>query len=491
MNCLQKLGILADKCDGLLISARKMRFITIVSSVVISLVVVLNACAPQRTVLEQVMVLGELHVLTRNAGTTYYEGPQGPTGLEYELVQRFADYLGVDLKIRVPDNLNDIIEQVSDGEAHLAAAGLTVTEERQKRVRFSPPYQSITQQVIYNAKQRRPRSLDELDGLLEVLAQSSHVEHLKQLADKHQNLVWVENQEADSTELLTLVAEELIDYTVADSNEVAYNRRYYPKLKVAFNITDPQPLAWAFPKTDDDSLYQEAVKFFDELKASGELDRLLKNHYQHVRNYNYAGTHTYLAQIRRRLPAYRELFLQAAEQYNLDWRLLAALSYQESHWRPEAVSHTGVRGMMMLTQATARHLGVEDRTDPYESIMGGARYLRKLLDKVPAHIPEPDRTWIAVAGYNVGYGHIRDAQMLAEKRGDNPDTWVDIKATLPLLSKRKWYKQTRYGYARGWEPVRYVENIRSYYDILVWHLEKEQPHLREIRPILAFSSNAL
>ena len=147
--------------------------------------------------------------------------------------------------------------------------------------------------------------------------------------------------------------------------------------------------------------------------------------------------------------------------------------------------------MMMLTQATADVLGVEERTDPKESIMGGAKYLRQLIDKIPQHIPEPDRTWIAVAAYNVGYGHVNDARLIAESRGDDPNSWVDIKATLPLLSKRKWYKQTKHGYARGWEPVRYVENIRSYYDILQWQLEKEQPHLREIRPILAFSSNAL
>ena len=324
-----------------------------------------------------------------------------------------------------------------------------------------------------------------------MLAQSSHVERLQALSKKHDQLRWTENTEADSTELLTLVAEEVIDYTVADSNEVAYNRRYYPKLKVAFNITKPQPLAWAFPKTEDSSLYDEATVFFNELEKSGELKRLLESHYQHVRNYDYAGTHSYLGQIRRRLPRYREYFEQAGEKYNLDWRLLAAMAYQESHWRPDAVSYTGVRGIMMLTQATADYLDIKDRTDPYESIMGGARYLRKLIDKVPASVPEADRTWIAVAAYNVGYGHVRDAQALSAMRGKDPNKWLDIKANLPLLSKKQWYKKTKHGYARGWEPVRYVDNIRSYYDILLWHLEKEQPALAKLKPILAFSPNAL
>jgi membrane-bound lytic murein transglycosylase F len=457
----------------------------------IGLVFVLNACAPQRTALQQVQAAGELHVLSRNSGTTYFEGPQGPSGLEYELMRRFAEKLGVELKVTVPDTLNEILEKVSEGEAHIAAAGLTVTEQRKQLVRFAPAYQTITQQVVYNVKQPRPKSISQLDGSFEVVAQSSHVEQLKRLKEKHQALEWYENVEADSTELLTLVAEELIDYTVADSNEVAYNRRYYPKLRVAFDITKPQELAWAFPISEDSTLYDAASQFLAELKESGELDRLLKHNYEHVKNYDYQGTHSYLAQIRRRLPTYQEMFQEAAEEYNLDWRLLAAVAYQESHWRQNAVSPTGVKGMMMLTNATADHLGVLDRTDPKESIMGGARYLRNLIDKVPAHIPDPDRTWIAVASYNVGFGHVLDAQKLASQRGDNPDKWVDIKATLPLLSKKKWYKQTRFGYARGWEPVRYVENIRSYYDILVWHLEKEQPHLRNLRPILAFNSNAL
>jgi membrane-bound lytic murein transglycosylase F len=447
----------------------------------VALVFILNACAPQRSVLEQVIAMGELHVLTRNSGTTYFEGPQGPAGLEYELMRRFADKLGVELKVTIPDNLNEILDQISEGDAHIAAAGLTITDQRKQQVRFSPAYQTITQQVVYNVKNNRPRSLSQLDGSFEVVAHSSHVEQLNRLKDNYTDLSWTENTEADSTELLTLVAEDLIEYTIADSNEVAYNRRYYPKLRVAFDITKPQELAWAFPISDDDSLYNAAAEFLNELKESGELERLLKHNYQHVKNYDYAGTHSYLAQIRRRLPTYLEMFQKAAEEYDLDWRLLAAVSYQESHWRQNAVSPTGVRGMMMLTTNTAEQLGVEDRTDPYESIMGGAKYLRALIDKVPENIPEPDRVWIAVAAYNVGFGHVSDARQIAARRGDNPDKWVDIKATLPLLSKRKWYKQTRYGYARGWEPVRYVENIRSYYDILVWHLEKEQPHLQNIR----------
>jgi len=468
-----------------------MRVISAFIAAAIALVVVLNACTPQRTTLERIQSSGKLRVLTRNAGTTYYEGPHGPDGLEYQLLRRFAKRLGVKLVISVPDNLNDIMEQISTGDADIAAAGLTVTKEREKQVRFSPPYQTINQEVVYNANKRKPANLDDLSGTLEVVAHSSHSERLTQLHAKHPNLDWVENQNADSTELLSLVSEGLIDYTIADSNEVAMDRRFYPELKVAFHVGKPQQLAWAFPRSTDTSLYDAAADFFDELRQSGELDRILKNTYEHASNFDYTGTNTFLGQIHNRLPVYRQYFEQAAKEYNLDWRLLAALSYQESHWRPHAVSHTGVRGIMMLTKATARHLGVEERTDVKESILGGARYLRNLIDNLPADIKEPDRTWIAVAAYNVGLGHVEDARQITQKLGDNPDKWIDIKSRLPYLSKNKWYRKTRYGYARGWEPVRYVENIRSYYDILAWQLGKDQPYLYRLKPILALSSSAL
>jgi len=468
-----------------------MRVIGTFIAAAIALVVVLNACTPQRTILERIQASGKLHVLTRNAGTTYFQGPHGPDGLEYQLLRRFAERLGVKLVISVPDNLNDILNQISKGDADIAAAGLTVTKEREKLVRFSPPYQTINQELVYNVNKRRPANLNSLNGTLEVVAHSSHSERLGLLQPEYQNLSWVENRDSDSTELLSLVSEGLIDYTVADSNEVAMDRRFYPELKVAFTIGKPQQLAWAFPLSHDTSLYDAAANFFDDLRQSGELDRILKNTYEHASNFDYTGTNTFLAQIHNRLPVYRQYFEAAAKQYNLDWRLLAALSYQESHWRPHAVSHTGVRGIMMLTRATAKHLGVEERTDVQESILGGARYLRALIDKLPDDIKEPDRTWIAVAAYNVGLGHVEDARVITEKLGNNPDKWIDIKSRLPYLSKSKWYKQTRFGYARGWEPVRYVENIRSYYDILAWQLGADKQYLNRLKPILALSSSAL
>lgn len=459
----------------------------------ISLVlVILNACAPQKTMLQSVRDTGVLHIVTRNAATTYYVGPHGPEGLEYELAQAFARHLGVSLKISAEDNIKDMFDRIQDGEADFAAAGLTVTKEREKLVRFSTSYQSIRQQLIYNRSIPRPKSLADIDdGMLEVVASSSHVEKLKQLKLKHPNLSWDENSEAGTGELLNLVAERVLDFTVADSNEVVLTRRFLPSLRIAFDISAPQQLAWAFPKNGDNSLYNAANKFLASYKKSGQLAQLLKRYYGHARNYNYAGTPTYIGHIRYRLPRYQEMFEQAGESNDLDWQMLAAVAYQESHWNPRAISPTGVKGIMMLTKLTAKDLGIEKRTDAEQSIKGGAQYLRELSEKFPDDMDKQDRLWLTLAAYNVGFGHVKDAQLITEQRGGNPNKWVDVKENLPLLSMKRWYQHTRHGYARGKEPVRYVENIRSYYDILHWHLAQDKKQYDPAAQNLAYVSPAL
>ncbi len=427
------------------------------------------------TKLEQIRSAGVLKVITRQSPTTYYEGPDGFTGLEYDLVQLFAKQLNVRVEFIFPDTFDAILQDIAAGKADIAAAGLTVTDERKKLMRFAPPYQQITEQVIYRFK--RPKNIADLsNGILEVVKGTSHIATLNKLKQQYPQLEWIENNELDRDSLLYLVNAGLIDYTIADSHHVAIIRSYYPKLNIAFDLTKPQSLAWALPLSDDDSLFNEVIRFFLQIKKDGTLKALLEKHYGHVDNLNYVGNCTFRKHVKERLPRYEHLFKKAAEKYGLDWRFLASISYQESHWNPKAKSPTGVKGLMMLTQATAKQLGVKNRLDPAQSIDGGARYFKQRLKKIPARIPKPDRIWFALASYNVGFGHLEDARRLTQGMGKNPDKWIDVKKTLPLLSKRRWYKKTRHGYARGREPVRYVENIRSYYDLLVWLTKEDQIH---------------
>lgn len=444
-----------------------------------------------QTALERVMDRGELRVLTRNSATTFYEGPDGASGLEYELAAGFADFLGVELSIEIPDTFAELLETIRNADADLAAAGLTITPERTKTLNFGPVYQHITAQLVYRSGNLKPADLGSVHGSLEVVADSSHAERLSQLQMDYPELSFTMNPDLESEELLRLVWEQILDYTVADSNEIATNQRFYPELRIAFDISPREPLAWAFPAGKDHSLIDKAEEYFAELTSSGRLEQLLERYYGHISSFDYVATRRYIKHIEQRLPRYKTWFEQAAEETDQDWRLLAAIGYQESHWDPNAVSPTGVRGIMMLTKAAMKQLDMSgDRVDARTSIFGGARYIHRSRKKIPARIAEPDRTWMALAAYNIGYGHLEDARILTENAGDNPDLWVDVKKYLPLLNQKEWYKKTRHGYARGQAPVRYVENVRSYYDILV-RLDERENMQQPPSPVLNINSPAL
>ncbi len=175
---------------------------------------------------------------------------------------------------------------------------------------------------------------------------------------------------------------------------------------------------------------------------------------------------TFLKHITTRLPDYRDEFQHAEKQTGIPWVLLASMSYQESKWNRHAISPTGVRGLMMLTRSTAADLGIKDRVDPKNSISGGARYLAHLYRRLPKVLEESDRMHLALASYNVGLGHVKDAQLLGRRLGKNVNEWDELKDVLPLLAKKKYYQDLPHRYARGWEPVQYVTRIQEYRKIL-------------------------
>lgn len=430
------------------------------------------------TELEKVQSRGTLIVVTRNSPTTLYETADGgDAGLEYDLIKGFADSLGVTLKPVIANKFSDILPTVQNGHVDFAAAGLSVTEERKELVKFTPSYQEIKQQLIYHRQNKKPKIIDDIfNKHIEVIAGSSHSQTLRKLQQEHKNLSWADTELADSDQLLNLVSEKLIEYTIADSNEFMIYRHFFPEIDVAFDIGETEQLAWAFPKSNDNSLYDAASKYINRIKEDGTLTQIIDRHYGHTERFDYVGIRIFVRHISTRLKYYKNHFINAAEKNNLDWKLLAAAGYQESHWDKRAISPTGVRGIMMLTLRTAGQLGVKNRLNAKSSIFGGAKYLSHLIGRMDKDIPEPDRTWMALASYNVGYYHLDDARKITKKLGNDPNKWIDVKASLPLLAQRRWYKKTKYGYARGWEPVKYVENIRSYYDLLTWEIKKSKPN---------------
>jgi len=441
---------------------------------IITLAALIGTCSSPPSILDQVLDIGELRVVTRDSPTSYTISPDGPTGPEFDLVQAFADDLGVTLVIEPVVSVSEILPKILSGEAHMAAAGLSITESRQQFLNFGHPYESVDVHLIYKLGTGKPRSINDiLDRSIEVVASSSHVDLLMSLQERYPALSWTENADVEFADLLTKVAMGDVDLTVADSPDFNIQRHFYPDLRVALDLELGDPLAWAFPRDTGDSLLARADEFLIDADRTGSLARIQDRYYGHTRKVDYVGTRSFIRHFESRLPRYRELFEEAGRQWGVDWRLLAAIGYQESHWRSQAVSPTGVRGIMMLTQDTADYLGLDDRVDPRNSIFGGAQFFARQTERIADTVDEPDRTWMALAAYNVGFNHIKDARMLTEWHDGNPDIWIDLSKSLPLLSQRKWYSQVPFGYARGWEPVLYVNNIRSYYNILKWLTENE------------------
>jgi membrane-bound lytic murein transglycosylase F len=441
-----------------------------------SLVLALPGCSPfDDNTLAAVRSAGELVVATRPGLATYYSTPEGFGGFEYDLAKAFADSLGVRLKVVVTDRVEQVFAQLVKGDVHFAAAGLTVTEGRRRWVRFTPPYRDARQQVIYRLGTKRPGDVAALVGRqIEVPAGTSHAERLYTLKQDYPELAWTEVPDKSADDLLEMVWEGLLEITLADDHVVMINRQYFPELQVAFDLGDAQPIAWAFPLTEDVSLYQAAAKFLDNHRASGQLASLVERYYGPASRSNFINLTVYRLRIQNRLPTYQRLFQRVAKELDLDWRLIAAIGYQESYWDPAAVSPTGVRGLMMLTEETAEQMGVADRLDADQSVRGGARYFRQMLDRLPPGVTGPDRVWMALAAYNVGFYHLEDARALTRQQGGDPNKWHDVKERMPLLASIKWARRTKFGLARGDEAVMFVNRVRTYHDVLAKLDEEER-----------------
>ena len=421
-----------------------------------------------------------------------YDDINGKTiGLDYELAQLFADYLGVKLKVTVRQNINQLFDDLDHDRADILAAGLVYNSERSKNYQPGPTYYSVSQQVVYRVGSLRPRSLADItDQQLTIAPGHVVIDDLRALKEnKYPNLSWTVDPKLGTTELLEQVKDKKLAYTIADSVAISLFQRVHPEIAVALDVTDEQPVTWFTQLDDDQTVSAAMLDFFNSINEDGTLARLEEKYLGHGDDFDYVDTRSFLRAVDSVLPDLQPLFEKYAQE--IDWKLLAAISYQESHWDAQATSPTGVRGLMMLTKNTAQSLGISDRTDAEQSISGGAQYLQDMMAKVPETVPEGERIWFALAAYNMGYAHMLDARTLTAKTKGNPDSWSDVKQRLPLLSQKQWYQKLTYGYARGHEAYAYVENIRKYQISLVGYLlEKEKEaaeaqQLAESYPVVA------
>lgn len=422
------------------------------------------------TVLDNIKKNKVLNVVLLNAPSTYYIGAGGAQGFEYDLLKDYANHLGVKLNITSANTVKEAIELSKNEDIHITSSALAKTPQREKRFNFGPSYFEIQEQVICNRAMIRegrfPRTVEDLEGLkITVGEDTSYSETIISLQNDGFDINASFTSEYSTEELLEMVANEQIDCTLAASNIYSLNQRYFTEIASAFTISGREQLAWVLAPNSKE-LEADMYSWLNSYNQSGRMAELKDHYYSHILYFDYYDTKMFYKRIKSRLPRYEKYFKEAADNYGVPWKLIAAQSYQESHWNPRAKSFTGVRGLMMLTLSTAKHLGVKNRLDPKQSIMGGVRHLKQMIKRVPPEVEGENRIKFALAAYNIGMGHIKDAQVLAGKFGLDKNIWSDLKSVLPLLSQKRYYRSLKYGYARGSEPVRYVESIYDYKDIL-------------------------
>lgn len=419
----------------------------------------------------------ELVVGTINNAFSYFVNANGAAGLEYELTKAFADYLGVQLTIQTFENSETLLQALEENQIDLAAANLMYQPEKAEHFQLGPSYYSSSWQLVYRKNTSRPYDLGQLKGKLLITNNIDLQKKLSQLKQQYPDLQWQVDTTLSPEEALLAVADGKADYTIASSIDVASIQQVKPVLAVGFDLTEETSVNWYLPHNPYNELQAALLDFMNHAKESGLISRIEEKYFSHLSRFDYVDARTYIAAIENTLPTYLPLFQQYANQ--LDWKLLAAISYQESHWDENATSPTGVRGIMMLTKETAERMKIDDRNDPEQSIKAGSEYLHMLLGKMPETIAQEDRIWFALVAYNLGLGHLLDVRRLTESLGGNPNNWLDVKANLPLLADKKYYSKLKFGYARGYEAYQYVENIRRYHNSIVNYYriqEQSQSH---------------
>jgi membrane-bound lytic murein transglycosylase F len=435
---------------------------------VLTMLAACNRAPSEPGALKEIRLRGELRVVTINNPTTYYLGTHGAEGLEFGLAQAFSKKLGIPLVITPVSDLAEMRSWLETGQADIAAAQLTADEALLKVGDAAQPYEEVEQLVVYKRGENRPKGTLQLESArLAVRAASPQERVLQKLKGTvAPTIEWVATAPV-SADPLDDVESGQAKYAIVDAREYSFARHLYPNVAIGFTLPATRPAQWIVRKNAPD-LLKAVNEFFDEVAQSGLLAQLSSEATGDDRDFDYLESRNFQAHIAVRLGAFRQFFEDASEKSGVDWRLLAAIGYQESKWDPKAESQDGALGVMMLTQDTATAMGITDRKNAQQNIFAGARYFAEVKEKIPERIAEPDRTWLAVASYNVGFGHLEDARVLAQSRGKNPDSWEDVRECLPLLAQERYYAKAKRGYARGWEPAQFVDRVQRFLTLLEW-----------------------
>lgn len=415
--------------------------------------------------LNKVQSKGEIVVLTTDDALIYSKPKKGETfGIDHDLIKNFAQTYNLQIRFVVLPDEDSVLRALSNGEGDIAAARLR-TFPNSKGFLISPAYED-TYLSLYCHKKAQVQNIQDLNGkTISILKKDNAPGFSQRLSQLAPNIQVAEVENTNTKELFTAMAHNQNNCVIAENFSGDFHNRYHPQVEKVSPLTDSYSLSWLLTPNNQD-LLQLMQAWYQKASREDEIMSTLDRYKAYFSDLDKKDIVEFFRQIRTTLPLYKKAFKEAAKEYNLPWQLIASVAYQESHWDEEATSFTGVRGLMQLTEETAEHLGIVDRADPLQSISGGAKYLRDLFDKTPGNLNSQDRLTLALAAYNIGSAHLKDAQKLAEKMGRNPYSWRHLRKILPLLADPGYASDLQYGSARGYETVEFVERVKSFYNLM-------------------------
>ena len=425
--------------------------------------------------LDEIRRRGVLRVITRNNSASYFLYRGIEAGFHFELARLLAEELGVRLEMVVPRASRDVVPFLLDGRGDLIMSGLAVDSPRARRIRLTRPYLHTSLVVVTRTQPDAPiQNLEDLsEQTLWVRPSSSATRRLRALARKTRLGFDIQatRETVEVEDLLDLVAAGKAPAAVVEKRLAETELLHRDDLVFAFELpTEPVQAALGV-HPDHDALYQVADAFVRKHYRGTLYNIFFRRFHSNHRKTAAIRNERYRGDQQGTLSSWDALFQAAARDIGvgIDWRLLVSQAYQESRLDPRARSPYGAEGLMQLMPATARELGVKDPFDPADSIAGAARYMGKLMKRYEDDdVALKDQVRFALAAYNIGPGHIRDARALAKKQGWNPNRWFgNVEKALLLLAKPRYYRKAPLGYCRGSEAVRYVSEIQSRYDAYV------------------------
>ncbi|WP_159517769.1 MltF family protein [Sunxiuqinia indica] len=430
--------------------------------------------------LKEIKEAGKLRALTVYSSTTYFLYRGRPMGYEYELLERFAEYLDVSLELIVVKNMDELFEKLNAGEGDLVAHGLTITSLRKKEVSFTD-YLYLTKQVLVQKKPDNWRTMhwnklenaliedpmELLNDTVSVRRNSSYSERIANLSEELGGQIYVDtlSGEMATDEIIKEVARGNIEYTIADQNIASIMASYYPILDIDVPVSFSQRISWA-TRHNSPNLLKATNEWLKELKKEVDYNVIYNKYFKNSRDFRRRVKSDFYSLNNQEISPYDDLIKTYAKELNWDWRLVTSLIYQESKFNPNNSSWADAAGLMQLMPATAEELGVTDRTDPEQSIKGGTTYLKQIRENFESLEDSIQKIKFTMAAYNCGLYHVIDAQSLAEKRGLDPDVWDEnVEDMILELSVPKNYNDpvVNYGYVRGIEPYNYVRQIFERY----------------------------